>query len=269
MRPVSDMTAIDADVEKAECCCLGGSCSSCPEPVEDPVHVSLLRIIGSITFVFGVIELGLGGTVYNFLRNVKLGGWWCGVPVVICGFFASFPKNKGWVTIACIFASFACVITAFGSVIDGANSILVQNLTACTSLDPASLKHIHHGDESDVPFAITCMNNAAVYVPDACYCVSKQGAYCGEYLLSKYATALNLKCSDILNNYAHALTASAAFCALSLIMAIALSFLTCVVLCCPTCKSPFSKSSKGKGRIKDMSVHGAPVSAREMHLRDG
>lgn len=251
------MTEHEADVEKADCCCIGGSCSSCPEPVEDPIHISLLRIIGSVTFIFGVIELGLGGTVYNFLKNVKLGGWWCGVPVVICGFFASFPKNKGWVTVACIFASFACVITAFGSVIDGANSILVQNLTACTSLDVVSLKPIHHGDESDVEYAVTCMHNAAVYVPDACYCVSRQGAYCGEYILSSYANALNLRCSDILVNYANALTASAAFCALSLIMVIALSLLTCVILCCPVCKSLHSNKNDREGKIKDLSVNGA------------
>lgn len=227
----------DHDVEKADCCCQGGSCATCPEPIADPIHTSLLRILGSITFIFGIIELGLGGTVYNFLNNLKLGGWWCGISVVICGFFSSFPRNKGWVTVACIFASFSCILTGIAAFNDGSNSIIVQNLTACSTFDGTSSKFQNYGDPSDYTYSFTCMRTATTTVSDACYCVSRNGAYCGEYVLSSYANALNLHCGDILKNYANALTSSAAFCALSLIMSIALSILSCVILCCPICKS--------------------------------
>ena len=231
------MTDNDHDVEEGDCYCQGGSCATCPEPIADPIHSSLLRILGSITFIFGIIELGLGGTVYNFLNNVKLGGWWCGISVVICGFAASFPRNKGWVTVACVFASFSCVLTAIGAFNDGSNSIIIQNLTACSAFDGTNSKFQNYGDSSDYSYSYTCMRTAKTTVSDACYCVSRNGAYCGEYILSSYANALNLQCGDILKNYANALTSSAAFCALSLIMSIALSLLSCVVLCCPVCKS--------------------------------
>ena len=42
-------------------------------PIADSVHVMVLRIIGSLALIFRVIELGLGGGLFNYLSNQKYG----------------------------------------------------------------------------------------------------------------------------------------------------------------------------------------------------
>lgn len=217
--------------------CSGGTCGSCVDPVINPVHASLMRILGTLTFVFGIVELGLGGTVYNFLSNVKLGAWWCAIGVVISGFIGSLPKNKRWVLVTCVFSSLSCVLTALGAYYDGSNSITYQNLSACSSTDKSTYQPVNKGNSADFKASSMCMVEKAESKYDVCYCVSEGGGHCGEYTISKYGTALGLHCGDFLTTYANALTASAAFCALSFIMVVSLSILSCIVLCCPICRS--------------------------------
>jgi hypothetical protein len=211
------------------------ACAACADATVNPVHATLLRILGTLTFVFGVIELGLGGTVYNFLSNVKLGAWWCAIGVVICGFIGSVPKSKRWVAITCVFSSMSCVLTALGAYYDGSNSITYQNLTACSSTDKTTYETIDKGNKADYTAARACMFEKVESQFDVCYCVTGGGGFCGEYAISKHALTLGLNCGDLLHTYANALTASAAFCALSFIMVVTMSILSCVVICCPSC----------------------------------
>ena len=65
-------------------------------PIADSLQVMVIRIIGSLAPIFGVIELGLGGGLFNYLSNQKYGAWWVGLMVTITGVNAIIALNKGW-----------------------------------------------------------------------------------------------------------------------------------------------------------------------------
>ena len=55
---------------------------------DDPhfTHLLVLRGVGALCFIFGSIELGLGGSLYDFFSDTQIGAWWSALLVVIAGF---------------------------------------------------------------------------------------------------------------------------------------------------------------------------------------
>lgn len=48
-------------------------------------HVLLLRITGGLCMLFGIIEVGLGASLYTFFSNFRAGAWWSVILVVWSG----------------------------------------------------------------------------------------------------------------------------------------------------------------------------------------
>lgn len=55
----------------------------------DDIHLMqlfVLRFAGALCLIFGSIELGLGGSLYDFFSDMQIGAWWSAILVVTAGF---------------------------------------------------------------------------------------------------------------------------------------------------------------------------------------
>jgi hypothetical protein len=208
----------------------------------DSVHSTLLKIGGAFCIIFGVIELGLGGTTYSYLDGIKLGAWWCGILTIVAGSCAAAAYNRGFVVAACVLASLSTVITLIGAIVDGISAEFFMQLTACSSTDSSTFIDFNYGERADYKYADQCQKKLE-YTTDGCYCVTKGGDICAVYTLSQFAKKSQQNCGNILGNYANTLAASTAFCVACLIMVFFMSVLTCTLLCCPS-RSPMVRGKK-------------------------
>lgn len=208
----------------------------------DSVHILVLRIVGSLCLLFGLIELGVGGALYNYLSNVKSGAWWAGIFTITAGLSALISLNRKWVIGTCFFSSIATVVALAGAVIDGLASTKFISLTACSYTSEADPKGINFGEKSDYTSAEKCELDGP-YVANACYCVTAGGKSCGTYSLSTYAVKAKQNCANILGNYANTLSASTAVCVITFIILFFLAIFTCIILLCPH-KSPIIVAQK-------------------------
>ena len=218
-------------------------CCDCPDTRLDSVHVLLMRIIGVLCIIFGLIEFGVGGGIHNYLTNVTYGAWWCAILTIAAGITAVVSLDRKWVVSTCVFASVSCLITLVGAVLDGIQSTRFMNLTACSSNN-----RFNYGDAADYAAADACeaSYNSAF---NGCYCVSKGGRNCGEYLLSPFAIEYKQNCGNILGNYANMLAASTAMCVISLILVFFLAVMTCTILVCPA-RSEGARGKNSDGMIE-------------------
>lgn len=206
----------------------------------DSVHILVLRIIGSLCLLFGLIELGVGGALYNYLSNVKSGAWWAGIFTITTGISALISLNRKWVIGTCFFSSIAALVALAGAVIDGIASTKFISLTAC-SYTSNGISY-NYGEKSDYGSSNKC-ESAGPFVEDACYCVAAGGKSCGTYSLSTFAVKAKQNCANILGNYANTLSASTAVCVITFIILFFLSIFTCTILLCPH-KSPIIVGQK-------------------------
>jgi hypothetical protein len=202
----------------------------------DSVHILVLRIIGSLCLLFGLIELGVGGALYNYLSNVKSGAWWAGIFTITTGLSALISLNRKWVIGTCFFSSIATLVALVGAVMDGLASTKFISLTACNG------SGTNFGEKSDYASSDKC-ELSEPFVADACYCVTAGGKSCGTYSLSPFAVKAKQNCANILGNYANTLSASTAVCVIIFIILFFLSIFTCIILLCPH-KSPIIVAQK-------------------------
>jgi hypothetical protein len=215
-------------------CCDGGTCFDGVDALADEVHIKYMRIIGSLSMVLAIIEAGLGGSIYNFISNVRLGTWWAGILAFIAGICAIGSNYRGWVTTTCILTSFAALLAAINAAVEGASLNIFLSLTSCTMID-SNKKIFHYGDVRDNFYSDICMNNdLSVVVTNRCYCVASNGLLCNDYMLSDFAKQNHNTCGNILTTFKNYLISSLAFCvAIGLTMAV-LVVISCVVVCCPS-----------------------------------
>jgi hypothetical protein len=218
-------------------------CCDCPDTRLDSVHALLLRIIGVICIIFGLIEFGVGGAIHNYLTNVTYGAWWCAILVIAAGITAVVSLDRKWVVSTCVFASVSCLITLVGTVLDGIQSTKFLALTACSSNGK-----YNYGDAADYNAADAC-ELSFNSVDNGCYCVSKGGNNCAEYLLSPFAVEYKQNCGNILGNYANMLSASTAICVFSLIFVFFLAVLSCIILVCPS-RTVGARGKSNEGTIE-------------------
>ena len=206
----------------------------------DSVHILVLRIIGSMCLLFGLIELGVGGFIYNYLSNVKAGAWWCGIFTITTGIFSVISLNRKWVIGTCVFSSISTLVALVGAVLDGMSSKKFVNLTAC-SYTSGKISY-NYGEKEDYPYSDLCESNGP-FISEACYCVNAHGRTCGAYSLSKYAIEAKQNCANVLGNYANTLSASTAVCVILFLILLFLSLFTCTILMCPH-RSPIIVTQK-------------------------
>ena len=205
----------------------------------DSVHILVLRIIGSLCLLFGLIELGGGGALYNYLSNVKNGAWWCGIFTIATGICSIISLNRKWVIGTCVLSSITTLVALIGAIVDGIQSTTFINLTACSYTSNISY---NYGDKRDYKYSDICEANGP-FVENACYCVSSRGRTCKSYSLSSFAIKAKQNCANILGNYANTLSASTAVCVIIFIILFFLSVFTCTILICPH-KSPIIVAQK-------------------------
>lgn len=236
-------------------CCPGSPDSS---ESSDSVHVLLLRIIGSFTLIFGVVEIGLGFGIFTFLNHMKLGAWWVGIITSIAGLCAIAAFNKGWVTATCVVASAACITAVVGAALDGIGSLTFQNLTACSSANNPNSQIYNYGSATDYQYSNACLAAASPLVPGVCYCVTSGGSACSALSLSGSALYYHQDCGNILTTYANSLTASTAFSVLCFVNVFTLFILSCVMLCCANTPSFFTtRALEGPiGSASDLGISG-------------
>lgn len=221
-------------VEPANATCGACICSSSADATTDAHHVLALRFLGAASFIFAVIEFGLGGGLFNFFDNAKMGAWWVGLILALASICAMVSVNRGWIISTCIISSASCVVAIVGAAYDGTHSHMFRGLTACSKTHDAISTIYNYGNSNDFGSSLACLMDSQVtgFVSDGCYCASKFGSDCYEFTLSNYATYYDQNCGSILTDYTNVMSTSAAFCVFCFVMALALSILSGVILCC-------------------------------------
>ena len=195
-------------------------CLGCPAPtpIAGANSLLVLRLVGSVTIFLALFEFGLGGALYNFLINVKLGAWYVGILSFFAGICAVVSINKAWIISTFVIASAAAVVSVVGAALDGVSSHAFRAITACVSISDATSKYKHYGLQRDYAIAEECANSFTTVVSDGCYCVSRNRRTCNEYALSTYAKFYDQDCGNIITTYSDTMATSTAFCVFNFIV---------------------------------------------------
>ena len=258
-QPLSTPTEVQEKEKRA--CCRPGVCALTAGALA-PSHVFLLRIVGWITIFFAVTEFGLGGAVFNYFDNVKLGAWWVGFLAFFAGLCGALSINKDCVLAGLIISLASCVVAVVGAALDGVSSHTFRGITTCASRHDGASAIIYYGLPRDNPLAKNCLYSAATIEVDGCYCVSKNQRTCNEYTLSNYATYYNQGCDDIITNYSDIMATSTAFCVFCFLMTLILAVLSALVLFRPELlTSTRQPSSKDHIPAETSVIEEAPANA--------
>lgn len=140
--------------------------------------VFYMRACGSFILLIGVTELGVGGTAFGFLSNMKLGSWWGAILPIIAGILSmlSYPRR---VIIAGFIASLLSIVTAtVGAVIDSMGANILEKQVVCYS--PYSSIYYGHLQPNYVYASKTC-SESNPSMSCACVTVSTDTPDCTYY----------------------------------------------------------------------------------------
>ena len=219
----------------------------------DSVHVLVLRVIGGLCLLFGLIELGVGGAVYNYLSNVRTGAWWCGISTIATGIISATSLNRKWVITTFVFASLSTIIAVLGAVMDGLRGSSFLSITACSSYDSATRTNSNFGDSGNYDYAKSCRERL-IAAPSTCYCVSSMGKSCAAYTFSPYSKSAKQDCGNLMSQYSYSLITSSVTCAVSTIILFFLSIFTCILLFCPHRSPTIVSQTKAKAAENDFGI---------------
>ena len=76
---MSEDTAVAEDTESQQIVDEDTKCCSLTKGNISPDHVFALRVVGWLTMFLAATQFGVGGTLFNYFDNVKLGAWWVGI----------------------------------------------------------------------------------------------------------------------------------------------------------------------------------------------
>ena len=184
------------------------------------VYAAVYIYLGCMYVIFGIIQIGLGASVFGYFDNVKLGAWWVGVIIVL----AAFLWHRVYLSYltACIAAATALI----GTILDGISSVHFRSITACASQHNDASEILYYGSPDHYSLAMTCLKKASDIVSDGCYCVSLKSRSCNEYTLSNFRVGVNDDCGTIMTTYSMTMTASCIFCVFCFILALSRIFAT-------------------------------------------
>eukprot|EP01038_Epipyxis_sp_PR26KG_P016408 gene16408-22373_t len=179
-----------------------------------------MRIFGGILLVLGIVEFGIGGTIYGFLTNVHLGGWWAGILAVVSAILALVSTNRAVVVTGGVFAGIGIIIAIIAAIVDGLSSNVFRAFDGC--YNPTNGQT--YGD-----FNLFC--STITSTSHNCWCYQTVSATSSTTCFG-YNLASGDNCDGILTKYAHLLSASTAFCSLIAIILLVYCIFTCVQCCC-------------------------------------
>ena len=209
------------------------ACCPAATPFTDDNTLLALRLVGGVTIFLAIFEFGLGGALFNFFTNVKLGAWWVGILSFFAGLCAVISLNKTWAMCTFVIAFAAMATSIVGAALDGVSSHAFRAITACASITDATSPYKNYGLSRDYAIAQQCAQSFSTVVSDGCYCVSRNLRTCNEYTLSDYAKFYNQDCGNIITTYSQTMATSTAFCVFNFIVLFTLVALTGYVLFAP------------------------------------
>ena len=221
-------------------------------------HVRLLKMLGAVTVMFSIIEACIGAVVYNFTVNYRLGAWWISILAFFAGLCAIQPRNRGWITGACVLASVSIAITVTGSIVDSVAVSELNELSACVRRNPNNV-HQHYGYSGDYSKADSCLATASsILGEDDCYCVNRARDTCYEFSISSSTKFYGMGCGNVINTYIKLLLTSAALSILTSICVTIISVVSCTMLCCSTVSTrvQYRRKKMGVKKVHVLSVTG-------------
>ena len=75
-------------------CCRAGVCGLTEGKIAAG-HLFAIRVIGCLTMTIAATEFGVGGTLFNYFDNVKLGAWWGRHPRLFCWCLLCCVREQG------------------------------------------------------------------------------------------------------------------------------------------------------------------------------
>jgi len=198
-------------------------CSNNAEPVQNQM---MMRILGGLALVFGIIEIVIGFIIYFYFTDLHLGGWWGAILTVIAGFLALFSTSRGIVTATCIIASIGVVIAVIAAIVDGISSTVFRSFTGCCNGG-----YECWGSNDGVVMATACVGQYYGVVDTDCYCTDATSLG-GSYTCWDYSLTTGTNCNGVLTTYPSELSASTAMLSFGAITLLILSIAACSALCC-------------------------------------
>ena len=263
----SEQAAAPTEVQETEQrqCCRAGVCGLTEGKI-GVSHIFMLRVIGWLTMIFAATEFGVGGTLFNYFDNVKLGAWWVGILAFFAGACCAVSANKDWVLAAIVIAFAALSVAIVGAALDGESSHHFRAITTCASRHDGSSPIIYYGLERDNMLAQGCLYSMDTVEVDSCYCVSKNRRSCDLYTFSAYAMYYEQTCSDVITKYSYAMATSTALCVGVFVMCLILAATGALVLFRPellNCCGPSTRQLSSKDHIPAQTsvIEEAPANA--------
>ena len=263
---MSENAAVARDTESQQIVVEDTKCCALTKGDISPNHVFLLRVIGWLTMFFAATEFGIGGTLFNYFDNVKLGAWWVGILAFFAGACCAVSANKDWVLAAIVIAFAALSVAIVGAALDGESSHHFRAITTCASRHDGSSPIIYYGLERDNMLAQGCLYSMDTVEVDSCYCVSKNRRSCDLYTFSAYAMYYEQTCSDVITKYSYAMATSTALCVGVFVMCLILAATGALVLFRPellNCCGPSTRQLSSKDHIPAQTsvIEEAPANA--------
>ena len=233
-------------------CCRAGVCGLTEGKIAAG-HLFALRVIGWLTMFIAATQFGIGGTLFNYFDNVKLGAWWVGILAFFAGACCAVSPNKDWVLSGAVIACAALSVAVVGAALDGESSHHFRAITTCASRHDGSSPIIYYGLERDNMLAESCLYSMDTVEVDSCYCVSKNRRSCDLYTFSAYAMYYDQTCSDVITKYSYAMTTSTALCVGVFVMCLILAAVSALALVRPellnSCCGPSTRQPSSKDHI--------------------
>ena len=207
--------------------------------IEDEFSLMIMKIVGVVVIVFSIIELGVGASAFGALQSVKYGGWWICLVSVPAGGAAIFANKRTYVMGTAILAVLAAVLSFISTIIDGIGGTALNKLTTCSGA--SVLYYQIYGGYLSPKSAIAGQCLIDFYRKSAistyktgfgCSCITDDAKDCFDYWVSYPATTVKT-CDDLMKSFPKRVDASAVFSAFLLLLTIALSVVSIMILACP------------------------------------
>ena len=184
--------------------------------------------------IFSIIELGVGGAVYNYLDSTYVCGvFWVSILTFAAAACAIVSENRDWIISTCVLASVSIPVTVTGLLIESGTLQHLSGISACRGYDG---ERYYNGPRYDRELQY-CSALKPPGIND-CYCGHKLEDDCTDIILKPIDASTKMTCGNIFTTYTGTLKASIGFCCLIIIFSFVISVMSCTILCCPTQLAP-------------------------------
>jgi len=122
---------------------MGSKCCAENEKADKFALGVAIRVFGGLLVLFSIVELGVGGTAFSFLTNVKLGGgWWGAILTLVAGVLGLVYKPKSVIISAIVISIFGIIIAVVAASVDAIAAEILRQQACISSTGTVSGTHI-------------------------------------------------------------------------------------------------------------------------------